>query len=190
MAPPRVRSSRGVPAVQGGDVDLTGARLQQSAGHPVVADHLGEVDHLVAAEDAHVGHELGDGTVHHAHVVEVGVRRDPYERKWFHQWSAEPVGRIFHECTTRRREQSDRASAIALEERGDRSAGRVERERGLHLQEAHRAISGQLVSDRHPGDAAADHEHVVGTHRAQLVIRRRSLCVSTGYPAGTGPIRR
>ncbi len=157
-----------IPTMQCGNVDLTGAGLEQPPGDPVRADHLGPIDDLIGRQNPDVGHELGDRGMHRVEIVEVAVWCDPDQRERFQQRPSESIRWVLHEGPARRREQPDRASAVALEERGNRSAGRVERERCFHLQQPDRAVCGQLVADRRAGDAAPDDEHIVGTHQRSL----------------------
>ena len=178
-----------VSAVDRGDVDLAGSRFEQPAGDPVGSDHLRGFDGLVRSQHTHRGDQLHHGFVHRSHRVEVAMGCHPDQRERFQQRTAEPFRWILHESPAGRREHSNRAAAVALEERRHRSAGGVVGERGLHLEQADRTVGGQLVADRDPGDAAADDQHVVRVHQGSLPLGGRNVHVHRPRPPA-GVIRR
>jgi hypothetical protein len=66
-----------VSAVYRGDVDLAGARFDQTGADPVRSDHLRQLRGFGGVDLAHVGHQLDHALVHGVQVLDVVVWARP-----------------------------------------------------------------------------------------------------------------
>ena len=177
MSPPRARSPAAYPPwIAATSISLAPGSTSPAAD-PLGADHLRDRRRLVRVDLAHVGHQLDDAVVHRVQVVDLVVRCDPDQRQRLQQRPAEAVGWILHERSAGGRQLTDRASAVALQERRHRTTGRVVGERRFHLEETDGSIGCQFVADRHAGDSAADHQDVVGARHTGASTRRNGECI-------------